>query len=309
MGVDRRDYMQPRDAGARGWWAVASVSHRLIILNIVVFVLWQLPGLRDFMSDQFTVSWQGLFGAGRLWTPLTAAFSHQGLWHLFWNMLFLHWFGPDLEQLYGRRNFLLLYLHGGLVSSLAHVTWERGWGHDVPAIGASGAVMAVVVVTALFYPTRPIWVWFISVPLWLLATLKLLGDFSGLMHGGDGTAHGAHLGGALAGFLFWWLDLRLFASPGQRESDRPMWPRLGALFTRLRMAWRWRWRPGLSGAGGAGGGEGATITPLRPRVDLDTAARVDDLLRKISQGGMASLTPEELEFLKQASGQYRRPPT
>ncbi len=188
------------------------------------------------------------------------------------------------------------------MSGLAHATWERGWGHDVPALGASGAVMAVVVVTALFFPTRPVWVWFISVPLWLLATLKLLGDFAGLMRGGDGVAHGSHLGGAVAGLLFWWLDLRLFASPGQRESDRPAWPSVGALLTRLRMAWRWRWRPALARA------EPATAAPApRANVDFETAARVDELLAKISQGGLGSLTPEELEFLKRASGQYRRP--
>jgi membrane associated rhomboid family serine protease len=296
MGVDRRDYMQPRDPGVGGWWAISSVSHRLIVPNLVVFILWQLPGLHRFMSDQFTVSWHGLFGELRLWTVLTSAFSHEGLLHLFWNMLGLHWFGPDLEQLYGRRNFLLLYLYGGLVSSLAHVTWERGWGHDVPALGASGAVMAIVVVTAIFYPQRQMWVWVAQLPLWLLATLYLLADFSGLMRGGTGTAHGGHLGGAAAGVFFWWFDLRLFASPGQRESDRPVWP---GLLTRLRMAWRWRWRPALARA--------EAPAPPRASVDYETAARVDELLAKISAGGMASLTPDELEFLKSASGQYRRP--
>lgn len=305
MGVDRRDYMQPRDPGVRGWWAISSVSHRLIVPNVLVFILWQLPGLRRLMSDQFTVSWHGLFDAGRLWTPLTSAFSHEDLLHLFWNMLGLHWFGPELEQVYGRRNFLLLYLYGGLVSSLAHVTWERGWGHDVPALGASGAVMAVVVVTAILYPQKPMWVWVARLPLWLLATIYLLADLSGLLRGGTGVAHGGHLGGAAAGALFWWLDLRLFASPGQSEG-RQGWPSLGALFIRLRMAWRWRWRPALARADAAP--SPAAAAP-RANVDFQTAARVDELLAKISQGGLGSLTPEELEFLKQASGKYRRPGT
>lgn len=303
MGVDRRDYMHDRNPGVRGWWAVASVSHKLMVPNVLVFILWQIPALARFMHDHFTVSWHGLFGSGRVWTPFTSEFSHEELFHLGFNMLGLHWFGPDLEALYGRRNFLLLYLYGALVSSLFHITWERGFGHDVPALGASGAVMTIVVVSAIFYPQRQMWVWFVQLPLWLLAAIYIVCDVAGLARGGTGIAHGGHLGGALAGVFFWWLDLRLFASPGQRESERPLWPGLRALLTRARMAWRWRVRPALPG----GTTPSAAPEPPRPSIDYETAARVDELLAKISRGGMASLTPEELEFLKRASGQYKRP--
>jgi len=152
-------------------------------------------------------------------------------------------------------------------------------------------------VTAIFYPQKQMWVWVARLPLWLLAALYLLADLSGLLRGGTGIAHGGHLGGAAAGATFWWLDLRLFASPGQSEPERQGWP---SLLTRLRMAWRWRWRPALLRA------EPAAAAPApRANVDFETAARVDELLAKISQGGMASLSPEELEFLKQASGRYR----
>ncbi len=292
MGVDRRDYMH-EDRGSRalaGWWATAPVSHRLIVLNVLVFVLWQLRGLQPFMQANFTVSWTGVFEEWRAWTLLTSAFSHQGLWHLLWNMLYLHWFGPDLEQLYGRRNFLLLYLHGALVGSLAHVAWEHGWGYGAPALGASGAVMAVVVVAALFYPHRTIlFMFFIPAPLWLLATLKLLGDLTGMAGGGGGVAHAAHLGGAAAGFLFKVLDLRLFPSPGELD-DEPRWPGLADLWARLRPA---RATSALAGPG-------------RARVDADTALQVDELLRKIGRDGMSSLTPEELAFLRAASERYRR---
>lgn len=291
MGVDRRDYMhEGREQRAlAGWWATAPVSHKLIALNIAVFVLWQLRGLQPFMQANFTVSWAGVFGEWRVWTLLTSAFSHQGLWHLLWNMLYLHWFGPDLEQVYGRRNFLLLYLHGALVASLAHVAWEHGWGFDVPALGASGAVMAVVVVTAMFFPQRTLLVmFFVPVPLWLLATFKLLGDLTGMASGGGDVAHAAHLGGAAAGFLFKALDLRLFASPGQVEREGAGWGGLGALLGRL-----WPRRA-------------VVALDDRPRVDADTALQVDELLRKIGRDGMSSLTPEELAFLHAASERYRR---
>ncbi len=282
MGLDKRDYMhEPKEPGLKGWWAVMSVSSKIIVLNIVVFVLWAFapPAI---MRDHFLVSWSNVFEHGRVWTLITAAFSHQGLWHLLWNMIYLHWFGIELEQIYGRRNFLVLYVHAAIVSSLAHVAWSHGWAFDVPALGASGAVMGVVIVTAIFYPHRTISIWFVPIPLWLLAGFKLLGDLTGMANPMSGVGHAAHLGGALAGAFFWWFDLRLFASPGQLESElslpspRSLLAPIGKIFSR-----------------------GETI-PIERAFDAE-GARVDDILRKITRSGMASLTEEELAFLKAAS--------
>jgi membrane associated rhomboid family serine protease len=238
------------------------------------------------MRENFLVSWSNVFEHRRVWTLVTAAFSHEGLWHLIWNMFYLHWFALELEQIYGRRNFLLLYIYSAVVSSLAHVAWSHAQGFDVPALGASGAVMAVVVVAAIFFPSRLVTIWWVPLPLWLLAALKLLGDFTGLFGMSDGIGHAAHLGGALAGVFFWWLDLRLFASPGQQEfleepflGFRPLWRRL---FSRPR-------------------------PPVRelPHVEPDSA-QLDEVLRKIAREGMSSLTPDELAFLNAASERRKR---
>src|SRR4051812_43558635 len=108
VGLEKREYMrEPRDPGLRGRWAIANVGTKIIVLNVIVFVLWQFAPTA-FMRDHFLVSWSGLFEHGRVWTLLTAAFSHQGVWHLAWNMIYLLWFGDELEQIYGRRNFLEL---------------------------------------------------------------------------------------------------------------------------------------------------------------------------------------------------------
>jgi membrane associated rhomboid family serine protease len=284
VGLEKRDYMhEPRDPGVRGRWAVASVSTKIIVLNVIVFLAWQFAP-PSIMREHFLVSWSGVFEHGRVWTLLTAAFSHQGVWHIAWNMIYLHWFGIELEQIYGRRNFTLLYIYAALVSSLAHCTWAHGWGFDNPALGASGAVMAVAVVTAIFYPHRLIYVGLFPVPLWLLAGFMILGDFAGLTNPGSGVGHAAHLGGALAGAVFYFFDLRLFASPGQVESDAP-WPGVraffGSLFSRKKAA---------------------PVVVLSPREA--ERERVDDILRKITREGMGSLTPEERAFLEAAS---RRP--
>jgi membrane associated rhomboid family serine protease len=297
VGIENRDYMEDGGGpGLSGSWAVMSVSHKLIVANVVVFLAWMLLP-QAVMRDQFLVSWAGVFEQGRVWTLLTAAFSHNGLWHLLWNMLFLHWFGPDLEQLYGRRNFLVLYLYAALVGSLGHVVYQHGWGYDVPMLGASGAVMAVVVVAAMFSPQRTILFMFvIPVPLWALASLKLLGDLAGIAGPGDGVSHAAHLGGAVAGVAYKLLDLRVFASPGERTSGGLRLP-----WQRGRKPARTRARVRQSVAVDAG--------PAAPasRVDTATAGRVDDLLRKINQSGMDSLSEEELGFLREASARYKRP--
>lgn len=301
MGLDQRDYMDGggREPSLGGRWAVMALSHKLIVLNAVVFVLWQVPSLEPLLAAHFTVSWGGVFERGYVHTLLTAAFSHYGLWHILWNMLFLHWFGPDLERVYGRRNFLFLYLSAALVSSLAHAVYSHLFGADVPAFGASGAVMAVVFVMAMLFPQRRILFMFvIPMPLWLLAALKLGGDLLGVAGGGSGVAHAAHIGGALAGVAFKLVDLRPFASPGEPAGRAPLQGLLGRL----------RRRVGRRRAGRIVRFEPREETPAeRPGVDAGTSARVDDLLRKINREGIAALSAEERQFLEQASSRYRRP--
>ncbi|MEZ0227276.1 MAG: rhomboid family intramembrane serine protease [Planctomycetota bacterium] len=287
MGIDKRDYMhERRDPGLRGRWAVMSVSSKIILLNAIVFVLWQIAPNPRFMRDHFMMSWSGVFEHGRVWTLVTHAFSHQGFFHLLWNMAYLHYFGIELEQIYGRRNFSVLYLHGAITAGLAQTAWNHGWGVDVPGLGASGAVMAVVIVTAIFYPQRIIYVFMVPAPLWLLAFFKLLGDLTGMVSAADGVGHAAHLGGALAGAFFWFCDLRIFASPGQVEhelslpSARSFFAIFGRLFARRE------------------------VIPIERTFDPD-AARVDDILRKITREGMASLTVDERAFLEAASRKRR----
>lgn len=296
MGIDRREYMH-EDRTARsvaGWWAVLPIADKLIALNVLLFVAWQVPALGRVMAEHFTFDLQGLL-AGRVWTLLTATFSHPDLWNLVWNMLFLHWFGAELEHWYGKRNVLALFLGAGLVGSLAYALQQHLTGLPIPTFGAAGAVMGVVVVAALLFPQRTIlFMWFIPMPLWLLALLKLGGDLLGVMGGG---ANGALLGGAAAGLAFKLLDLRPFPSPGQEgaEWDGAPWLGLAGWLGRRKA----RPRPLVRAGVPAGGGD-------VPTVDLDTDSQVDELLRKIHREGLASLSPEEDAFLRAASARYRR---
>lgn len=187
---------------------------RLIIaLNVAVFVMWIL-GNEEFMAQHFTVSWEGLT-EGRVWTLLTAEFSHNWIWHLVINMMVLVSFGSLLEGVLGRSRFIALYLFAAVIASLGHalvsafIVGEPQMG----AVGASGAIAGLVIVFAMMFPREkllllgiiPVTAWiggivFVGIDLWGLSAQAKGGGFP--------IGHGAHLGGAFAGALFYLLFLR-----------------------------------------------------------------------------------------------------
>src|SRR5205085_2886746 len=144
---------------------------------------------------------------GQVWRLLTAAFLHStsSLWHILFNMLFLWWFGSDVEERYGRKEFLAIYLTGGLLGNLAWFLTHLDTTNVNPSVlGASGAVMTVVVLCALHYPRRVILLFFfLPVPIWVFVVFIVASDFLTFMGRRDGgVAVEAHLAGALFGFLY-----------------------------------------------------------------------------------------------------------
>ena len=189
----------------------------IIGINVLVFLAWQaasvLPNLENLMVVNFLVSTSRLMH-GFLWTLVTAAFSHNELWHLAINMFVLWSFGTVLERLWGTRIFVIFYLVAAGASSLSHCAVSSlimGNG-DIPALGASGAISGLLLAYALYFPRHKILLFgIIPVPA-LAGVLAFVGiDLWGLVAqsrgGGLPIGHGAHLGGALAGALmyFFWL--------------------------------------------------------------------------------------------------------
>ncbi len=189
----------------------------VVALNVAVFVAWQLAprgsASRLFLNENFLISTWHLVH-GRVWALLTAAFSHNELWHLLLNMVVLMSFGQVLERLWGRRLFAGFYLTAAVVSSASHCLTSLIIGRGaVPALGASGALSGLLLAFALLFPHHRILV-FGLVPLPALAgALAFVGlDIWGLVAQGRGgglpIGHGAHLGGAACGLLFWAFYLR-----------------------------------------------------------------------------------------------------
>jgi membrane associated rhomboid family serine protease len=239
---------------------------------------------------------------GQVWRLLTYSFLHSpaSLWHILINMLFLWWFGTDVESHYGPREFLVFYLLSALLGGVAFVLMQMiGWGGLLPCVGASGAVTAIMVLCALHYPNRIVLLFFlIPCPLWLLVILQVAQDAFGFFSGNSGgTAVSVHLAGAAFAYAYYRLHWRLTGG----------WPDLGSWWRGLR---RRRARPRLRVYR-----EEEPVTPVHaappaaPRTtaaDEQLEAQVDAVLAKVAQHGKESLTESERQILFRASEIYKK---
>ena len=229
-------------------------------------------------SDIGTIWWQFP------WRLITYGFCHDrsSLFHLAFNMICLWMFGRLIEGIYGRREFVWVYLLGVFVSGVCHLAWQQASGGSVvPMVGASGGVMTVMVLSAIHFPKMKVLVMMIfPVELGLvvvgLVAWNVLGGM-GLFGGDTHVAYMAHLGGLAFGFGYHRSGFRLSSG----------W---ASLWGRSRL-WRRRIvRP--------------SVRVYQPPVDgLDE--KVDAILEKISRDGEASLSDRDREFLMEASRRKR----
>ena len=209
----------------------------IIGANTLIFAGWHAFDPR-VMHANFAVSEESIY-RGRVHTAVTAAFSHYDFGHYASNMIALYYFGRSIAHLMGPRYLLNLYLAGGVAASIAHVAWcrrernsrrrrlrgrtdgtilqsagrrwARGGGSSEylrtpPALGASGAVNAIVLLNAALFPFQTIYLnFFIPMPTALFAAMFLARDLYGAQMGlgGSSTGHAAHLGGAAVGAAAW----------------------------------------------------------------------------------------------------------
>lgn len=189
----------------------------LLLANVAVFSAWQVVDNR-FMKNNFMISYENLHN-GRYHTLITNAFSHQEPYHLFTNMLGLFFFGSEVASLFGGKYLVSLYLISGLGASLCHLAyikyiyqnqqqgrpaWYQPRFYDLPALGASGAVNAIVLLDCLLFPTRIVYLnFFIPVPGILLGLGFILHDLYGVTNTSGRVGHAAHLGGAFIGLAAW----------------------------------------------------------------------------------------------------------
>jgi len=261
---------------------------RLIIANAVVLLLlmtvFTSPAL--LQAIQFTPA-----GAvSQPWTFVSYMFVHAGLLHLLGNMFMLFVFGAPVESRMGSRQFILYYLYCGIGAAVFSVGLS-GLMSVGPFVGASGAVLGVAIAFALFWPEAELVVFPIPIPIKARTFVAVIVglDILGALYFNDGIAHIAHVGGALFGYLFFRLQAlsRRAPHPPPRAVERVVMVQTGAA------------EPEHS----------APPAPLRQRRRPDAdpvAAEVDRVLDKISEKGLASLTPAERRFLDEVAKQKKQ---
>jgi len=131
------------------------------------------------------------------WTLITYMFVHASFDHLFWNMLFLFFFGMELERRVGDRKFLQIYLLSGIVAALAQMAISSG-----SLVGASGALYGALGCLAIIAPEIRVLIFFV-IPLSIRAAVVLFALIDFLTLGAaDNIAHMAHITGLLVGLAF-----------------------------------------------------------------------------------------------------------
>ncbi len=303
MGIQDRDYYRDESGGFFGAWGRQGITVWLIAITCVLFFGQVITGnpLRNPLV-QFGVYQPQLILEGQVWRLLTPVFLHADLVHLICNMIILYWAGSRVEEVYGGWEVLAFYLVSGVFASGVYLAaYVAGFVAPAPALGASGAVTAVLVLCAFNFPRLQVLLFFvIPMPVWALAVLYVVVDTLGALGALNApVGYLVHLAGALFASVYYQTGFRF-----RRVLTRPRRP-----VTQVRP--RLRVLPVEP--------EEDTPTPVgaavesqpRPKEAVETTdaqleARVDQVLAKVSKYGQESLTPEEREILAKASELHKK---
>jgi len=194
----------------------------LIGINVIIFAAMQLLGRNFwmFLAERMAMIPLAVRN-GWIWTFVTYMFIHYDFRHILFNMLGLFIFGMHVERQMGSREFLLYYfVTGTLAGVFSFVAYYLTGNYMVALMGASGAVFAVELAYAVFFPNSVIYIWGIlpmraPVMVLVFTALELFFSISGRR---SNVAHLTHL----AGFAFGWIYflIRFGMSPWKQLTGR-----------------------------------------------------------------------------------------
>jgi membrane associated rhomboid family serine protease len=278
MGLYDRDYTQadyesePHYASHRriAFPKITPVVMWLLIINISVFIVtFLIPPIKDFCFQWFSVYPANVGMSLQLWRQITYQFLHGvgGFGHIFWNMLFLYFFGTMLEPHWGSRKFLVFYLICGAAGGVLYPLLALvGWLGIGRLVGASGAILGVLTATAILFPTSrllilgvfPIRLRILAIILLVVSVLTMLRPDQVSNAGGEA----AHLAGIATSAVY------IFS---QSWRDK------------LKLKFR----------------SGAWAKKMTAQRNLQV--EVDRILEKVHNSGVHSLSSKEKKILKQAT--------
>jgi membrane associated rhomboid family serine protease len=175
----------------------------MFALQYILFPLFGVPIGSELWRALFTISPEHPL---YVWTWFTSIFAHGGLVHLLFNAIVIYFFGQQVERYIGSREFTLLFLGSGVLAGLGHVAVEllRG-GQLNPALGASGAALAILGVLTVLNPDLRVYLYFlIPVPIWAITAFYGFVSISGVLGVQilPGVADAAHLVGLVVGLAY-----------------------------------------------------------------------------------------------------------
>ncbi len=297
MGLENREYMQDEFSDGAGFGSRPrprlSAVAQIIVITIAVFLLQLLTvseqsDFAGLLRDSSVESWlrmdvESVLSRGQVWRLATYACCHNraNIWHIAMNLMMLYFAGQMVLSVMSEREFRWFYAASAVFAGIVSLVFCRFFLPQAQILGASGAVLSVLTVAALHYPRREVLLMGI-LPLqmrWLLllyVAMDLLPLLSGSWRQSQ-TAHTAHLGGVLFGFLYVRQNMNFsrWLEEFPRRVGRPRKNRNLKLFA-----------------------------PPAPESSLSD--QVDAILQKISEQGEASLTAKERQILTQASRQLRK---
>ena len=297
MGIYDRDYYQTQRPGIsiRG---PRSVVGWLIAINVAIFLadgLFTPDGSGITINKILAAHVYTLVKPWLWWQFLTYGFAHSSwpeYWHILGNMAGLWFLGRDIEDRYGSKEFLRLYLTMIVLGGVLWSVTSKLQGLDAKSglVGASGAVTGIVMLFALNFPRRTLLLFFVlPVPAWAVGVLIVaMNLFGAAGPDNDNIAYGVHLAGiafALAYYRFHWNLGRLVEG-------------------RFSLDWLKR-RPKFR----VHDPDRFDNRNKQDRDADDTSAEEDRILEKIHRQGIESLTRQERRTLEAASRRYqnRRP--
>lgn len=191
----------------------------LIGINVIVFLFLSLLGVIEMLTTRnaaITTILNDYLAIPsylpkllvRFWTPFTYMFMHAGFFHILFNMLWFYWLGGIYQEYLGGKKLVDLYIIGGLAGAFLYVLFYNVFPLFADAkfgsttVGASAAVMAIIVATATLLPDYTIQLLFLgSVKLKWIALFYVLFDLISIT-GPNAGGEISHIGGAIAGFFY-----------------------------------------------------------------------------------------------------------
>jgi membrane associated rhomboid family serine protease len=275
-------------------YRIGGITNKMIYWNVGFFIV-SIPLFYQFKLGVFDYpNWLAVSSEPNVvlykpWTLVTYAFFHYGFFHLFFNMMILNFSSRLFLTYFTQKQYLGLYFLAAIFSGLVFVLSFYLLGNSAMMVGASAAIMALLVATTTYQPLMEIRLLLIgNVKLWHITAVLLLIDLLQIQMSNTG-GHIAHLSGAFFGYIYIKLlqngtdlsrivtnTITFFATIFDKKKATP--------FKKVHV------------------NDKKTIVKKESKIVIKdkTQQQIDEILDKISQSGYDSLTQEEKEFLFQS---------